>query len=345
MTVPFEKSIKPSVAAAVAAAFLAVTTPAQARDEVRVPSLSAPFGAGITEQVVIFERLIAKRHPWVRLVAQESPGFVYNIKEMGKNKKRFKTTTFWTSTGALWAANTAQEGFFAKRIPVDNFRWIVTRSSNCIWFTTLDPTIKSIKDFSGKRIGLGRRSQTHWALFTTKAIQDGAGVKDAKLQFLGNHAGTTALLDGKVDVAVGLATITKDQKIVFPSGPVRKLAATGRDFYHIPIPNDVTNKVNAALNAPFVAHRMAADKLPGQKGTLDCLGDYAFMAAHKDFPDEVAYELTKVYLEIDDAAGKYLGGGKLYRRASMCIVPKGVTPHPASLKACKDFGIEPTILK
>lgn len=345
MTVSVRSPLKPVVTAALAAAVFAFAVPAEARDEVRVPSLTAPFGAGITEQVVIFERLIAKRHPWVRLVAQESPGFVYNIKEMAKNKKRYKTTTFWSSTGGLWAANTAQKGFFPKRIPTDSFRWIVTRSSNCIWFTTLDEKIKSIKDFSGKRVGLGRRSQTHWALFTSKAIQDGAGVKDANLQYLGNHAATTALLDGKVDVAVGLATITKDQTVVFPSGPVRKLAATGRKFYHIPIPNAVTEKVNKALDAPFVAHRMAEGKIPNQSGSLDCLGDFVFMASHKDFPDEIAYELTKVYLDIDDAAGKYLGGGKLYRRASMCIVPKGIDAHPASLKACKDAGIEPTILK
>ena len=72
---------------------------AQARDQVRVPTLKAPFGAGIMEQIVIFERLSAKRHPWVRLIAQESPGFVYNIREMANNKKRYKTTTFWASTG------------------------------------------------------------------------------------------------------------------------------------------------------------------------------------------------------------------------------------------------------
>jgi hypothetical protein len=29
----------------------------------------------------------------------------------------------------------------------------------------------------------------------------------------------------------------------------------------------------------------------------------------------------------------------------MCIVPKGITPHPASLKACKDMGQTPQILK
>ena len=318
---------------------------ALARDEARIPSLTAPFGAGITEQVVIFERLIAKRHPWIRLVAQESPGFVYNVKEMANNKKRFKTTTFWSSTGALWAADTAQKGFFAKPISRNNFRWIVTRSSNCIWFTTLDAKIKSIKDFSGKRIGLGRRSQTHWALFTTKAIETGMGVRDAKLEYLGNHAGTSALLDGKVQVAVGIATITTDQSVVFPAGPVRKLAATGRPYFHIPIPKSATDKVNKELNSPFVAHNIAEGKLPGQKGNLECLGDYVFMASHKDFPDEYAYELTKVYLDIDTAAGKYLGGGKLYRRASMCIVPKGIEAHPASLKACKDYGIEPKILK
>ena len=334
-----------TICAATIVSATAIATAAHARDEVRVPSLTAPFGAGITEQVVIFERLIAKRHQWMRLVAQESPGFVYNVKEMANNKKRYKTTTFWSSTGALWAADTAQKGFFAKPISRDNFRWIVTRSSNCIWFTTLDANIKSIKDFSGKRIGLGRRSQTHWALFTTKAIENGMGVTDAKLEYLGNNAGTSALLDGKVQVAVGIATITTDQSVVFPAGPVRKLAATGRPYFHIPIPKAATEKVNKELNSPFVAHDIAEGKLPGQKGKLECLGDYVFMASHKDFPDEYAYELTKVYLDIDTAAGKYLGGGKLYRRSSMCIVPKGIEAHPASLKACKDFGVEPKILK
>lgn len=317
---------------------------AQARDEVRVPTLTAPFGAGIMEQIVIFERLIAKRHPWVRLVAQESPGFVYNIREM-ENKKRHKTTTFWTSTGGLWAAETAQKGFFPKPISRDDFRWIVTRSSNCFFFATFDPTIKSIKDFSGKKIALGRRSQTHWGLFTTKAIEDGMGVKDAKLEFLGNNVGIAALLDGRVDVAAMGATMTADQSVVFPSGTVRKIAATGRKYYNIPISRAAVQKINKDLKAPFVSHRLKPNKLPNQPAELDCLGDYVFQASHKTFPDDVVHALTTVFLDIDTEAGKYLGGGKLYRRASMCVVPLGIEPHPAALKACKDFGVEPTILK
>jgi TRAP-type uncharacterized transport system substrate-binding protein len=338
----FRKTILATSALALCG-FLSVA--AQARDEVRVPALTAPFGAGIHEQVVIFERLIAKKHPWLRLVAQESPGYVYNVKEMGSNKKREKTTVTWTSTGALWAGDTAAKGFFQKRIPRDTFRWLMTRSSNCIWFLSLDDSIKSIKDFSGKRIGLGRRSQTHWGLFTTKAIEVGYGVKDAKLEYLGNNAGMSALLDGRVDVAVGLTTNTSDLEIVFPTGPVRKINASGRKYVNIPISSAAVAKVNKELNSPFVSHSFPAGTVPKQTETLECMGDFAMLASHRNFPDDIAHAVTTAYLMVGDDAGKYLGGGKLYRRKSMCVVPPGIEAHPASLKACKDFGLEPKILK
>ena len=45
MTVPVRVPLKPVAMAAVAAAVFAFAVPAEARDEVRVPSLTAPFGA------------------------------------------------------------------------------------------------------------------------------------------------------------------------------------------------------------------------------------------------------------------------------------------------------------
>ena len=342
----FRKSILAAAVATIAGTGL-LAGPVQAQkqhEEVRVPALTAPFGAGIHEQVVIFERLIAKKHPWLRLVAQESPGYVYNIKELATNKKRFKTTVSWTSTGALWAADTAAKGFFDKRIPRDTFRWLVTRSSNCIWFVSLDDKIRSIKDFSGKRIGLGLRSQTHWGLFTTTAI-NAAGVHDADLEYLGNNGAMTAMLDGRVDAAVAITTNTSDLKIIFPSGPVRKLDASGRDFVNIPITKDIVAKIDKDMNAPFVSHTFPPNTVSHQPTPMECMGDYAMLASHKEFPDDLAYAVTQAYLMVGDEAGKYLGGGKLYRRNNMCVVPPGIEPHPAALKACKDFGIEPKILK
>ena len=83
MTAAFRTASKSTAIAAVTAATIAIAAPAHARDEVRVPSLTAPFGAGITEQVVIFERLIANRHPWLRLVGtdQITAYFLYTFPE------------------------------------------------------------------------------------------------------------------------------------------------------------------------------------------------------------------------------------------------------------------------
>ena len=139
----------------------------------------------------------------------------------------------------------------------------MTRSSNCIWFTTLDEKIKSIKDFSGKRVGLGRRSQTHWALFTSKAIQDGSGVTGRKsCSISATMPPPPRCLTAKVDVAVGSCHDHQGPDRGVPIRPGPQAGATGRKFYHIPIPNAVTEKVNKALNAPFVAHRMAEGKFP-----------------------------------------------------------------------------------
>ena len=155
---------------------------------------------------------------------------------------------------------------------------------------------------------------------------------DADLQYLGNHAATTALLDGKVDVAVGLATITNDQSVVFPAGPRAQARRDGPGVLQHPDPERRDRKgecdAERALRCPPPGAQPGAQSAE----EFDCLGDFVFMASHPKFPDELAYEITKVYLDIDDEAGKYLGGGKLYRRASMCIVPKGIQAHPASLQ-------------
>ena len=94
MTAAFRTPLKHTAIAAVTAAAVAIAAPAQARDEVRVPSLTAPFGAGITEQVVIFERLIANRHPWLRLVGtdQITVYFLYTFSETsGATPPRHRT--------------------------------------------------------------------------------------------------------------------------------------------------------------------------------------------------------------------------------------------------------------
>lgn len=340
---PTAMQVVPIVSMVIAVLLLAPA--AMARDEVRVPALTAPYGTGLNEEAIIFERLIAKKHPWLRVIAQESPGFVYNVQEMGTNKKRWKTTVTWSSTGAFWAGNTKQEGFFAKRIPSDDFRWLVTRTSTCIFFGALDDKIKSIKDFAGKKIGMGLRSQTHWGLFATRAIQYGMGVKNASLDYLGPNPATAAMLDRRVNAAVLLSYMPADLSFISVSPPMRKLEASGRKYHFISIPQAATDKINKGMNGVFVTHKLPANSMPNQTKPLECMGDFVFMAAHKSFPDDIAYQITKVYLDINVSAGKYIGGGKLYTRKSICTIPPGIKPHPAAIKACKDEGVGPYYMK
>jgi TRAP transporter TAXI family solute receptor len=312
---------------------------ADQRDLVRVPALTTKFGVGTFEQIVAFERLIAARHPWLRLVAQESPGFVYNLKEMTQNPKRKTTSVAMSSTGALWAAATGQKGFFEKKLPSDDLRWLITRSGNCLWFVTTDPELKSVKQFSGRRIGMGLRSQTHPGLFSTLMIETGASVTGANLEYLGSAGALTSLLDGKVEAAASLTGITSDMSLVVPGGALRRFESAGRDYYHIGYPAEMVEKINKELGAPFEAVTLPANSLANQPNPVDCLADYTVMVAHKDFPKDVAYAITKTMAEINTDVAKYIGAGKLYRKDTICVVPKGVLPHPGAVEACKELGL------
>ena len=75
---------------------------AQQKKEVRVPFLQYPLGGG-WEGYFIFDRLVADAHPWLRPFQQETPGFVYNLKLLERDKNLQKSATFGSSTGATGA--------------------------------------------------------------------------------------------------------------------------------------------------------------------------------------------------------------------------------------------------
>nr|WP_309502781.1 TAXI family TRAP transporter solute-binding subunit [uncultured Roseovarius sp.] len=314
-------------------------TSSLAQDQLRVPVLTTQFGAGTFEQIVAFERLVADRYPALRLVAQESPGYVYNLNEMTRKESREETTLAMSSTGAIWAARSGQEGFFPKPLATDNLRWVMTRSANCLWFISTDADVKTVADFSGKNIGMGLRSQTHPGLFATRMIETGGGVTDANLEYLGDGPSMTALADGKIDIAPVVATMTADGDIVLPSGSLRRFQSSGREYHNINFPPDLVEKVNAELGAPFEALTIPAGTFPQQDKDIECLADYTVMISHKNFPESAAFEVTKTLTEIGTDVAKYIGAGKLYRPETMCTPPVGLEPHPGAVRACKESGL------
>lgn len=326
----------------------AVNAETKAHKTVTVPILTLPLGANIYEWWANFERIFAENDPWLRIAVQETPGFIYNIKEMSRNKSRWKTTIFGTENTIQQAAENVIEPFFHKRIDTSVFKYLYPFqgcvSSAWLW-VTLDPKIKTMSDFAGKRIGVGLRGQIAWGLRPTEALQ-ALGVH-AKLEYMGPLAAIDALLDGRVDAAQ-IGIIPKVPELGFPARPqatLQKMLASRRKFYYVSYgPEWIERMKKQKGYAVGQALEILPGSLPQQHGKL--MGVTAVpngWAVHESFPEEVAYEFTKFMIVNGSKLSKYTEMGKYF------VIPKGIlrrnfhftekNTDPGAVRAYKEAGV------
>ena len=258
---------------------------------------------------------------------------------MSSNPRRNKTTISGMTTGVVWAAGRNAGRFFGKKIDTTDFRSLASRMAWGMWLVTLDPNIKTLKDLSGKRIGGGIRGQSHWAMQPELLLKEAAGVEDVVMAYIGPGQLAGALLDGRVDASVVMSAHSLDLEHIFALSVTRDLMASGRDIYHINVPADVVADYAAKTGAPWQTWELPAGSLDAsQTKPVTVFGDIDFVMAHKDFPDEVAYEIKKFLLDVNVQAGKYVAIGSSWTKKSTCTFPV-LEPHPASVKACEDAGV------
>jgi TRAP-type uncharacterized transport system substrate-binding protein len=316
-------------------------------EKVRIPILALPMGAGVYEWWATFERIFEENHPWLRIAAQETPGFVYNIQEMANNKKRWKECMFGTSLPVTEAAKYGLAPFFKKPIPTKPFKYVYPTAgcglSTWVW-VTLDPNIKTMKDFEGKRLGLGLRGQINWGLWPTVATQT-LGIK-AKLEYLGPFPAVDALLDGRVQAAqINAYFSTIGGLKPRPLAALQKIVASGRKFYYVSYDN---NWIQRAKTAKGYLLAQPWDINPGELPNLDrkvvgIQARPAGWAVHESFPDELAYEFTKFMIVHGKKLAKYSKIGDYFDVPKKFFVPVfGFTnenTHPSSIKAFKEYGL------
>ena len=80
-------------AAVGALAVATLTGAAQAREETKISVLGAPFGTGTYILCNALEQ-ISNKHPWLRVTASETPGYVFNIKKLFLNNMLFQVIIF-----------------------------------------------------------------------------------------------------------------------------------------------------------------------------------------------------------------------------------------------------------
>lgn len=325
---------------------LAAFTPLAAaqKSEVRVPFLQYPLGGG-WEGYFIFDRLVADSHPWLRPFQQETPGYVYNLKLLARDKNMQKTVVFGSSTGAEWLAAKGIKPFFDKPIDVD-WKWLYgeTLHGNS-WFVTSDPSIKTVADLKGKPIAIGLKTQTHWGGFAYTLLKEGYGIteENTQIQFLGPAKGIDSLIDGRVVAALVQMNVDAQLRAVVPGSMIMRVAASGKQWHYLDIPPDVVRKVNQKTGSPFIPLEIPANTLPNQPQKLEWFADVGVRAAHPDFPEDLAYEITKAFIEIGPKAGQFVALGKTWNKETM-VRPFVEFPnkvHPGARRAFQEAGMWP----
>ncbi|MGF1608715.1 MAG: TAXI family TRAP transporter solute-binding subunit [Kiloniellales bacterium] len=308
---------------ALAAAPLAVGAwPARlaARDEVRVPFLQYPLGGG-WEGFIIFDRFVAQNHEWLRPVQQETGGYVHNLKVMATDKNLQKTATFGSSTGAIYLAENAYKPFFPEPLPCDDFLHLFGEYMlGQVWLVTFDENIKKVEDLKGQPIGVGLKTQTHWGGLLSFVLDKAYGMTydNAPLQSLGPVKALDALFDGKVKAAMLSCNVNVPPVTKIQVGPtVTRIAASGRSYHMLEWPPDIINKLVKDTGVPLYSVELPPNTLPNQPEPFNIFADIGTRSVHKDFPEELAYELTKAFIEIGPKAGAMSTIGQLWTPQTM----------------------------
>jgi TRAP transporter TAXI family solute receptor len=332
------------IAATLLLAFAGTGAQAQGKPTV-VPILSCPFGCGVVTGNTIFGTVMAKGGESLMVAAQETPGYMYNVREMA-NKKRWKTSVFGTEDViiqlAIQGGTPELKEFLPEQVPI-KFKLL---HGEAYWaqgkfFVTTNPDIKTIADMKGKRVSLGLRGQSDWGVYPRLILEHAYGITPNNTDIRHVNPGTLTqqLIDGTTDVAVtGFGTEPK-QKFHLITGPLRKLQASGKKLYYIPMEQSAIDKVNAKFGTTFVTKMVKAGTMPGQDKDLLIGFVRGYKAVHPDFPEDVAYRFVKaVHKYSEEMKGLHALWGMLTPE----MMVDGLTEenaHPGAIRALKEIGI------
>lgn len=310
-----------------------------------ITQLECPLGCGSIEGYTIFGSFVAKEHPWLVFQVQETPGYLYNVREMGQNEKRWKTTTFGTEDTVLQlffqGGKPELKEFYPEPIKIKwkllyGFGWW----TQGMWFVTLDPNLKSMAHLKGKRVGLGLRAQSDWGADARIFLEVGYGItaKDSDLRHLGPVAASEAMLDGKVNAAAMGMGWSPGAKTWMAAAPMRLLEASGRKLYYIGIDKEAVDRVNKKYGTTYQTIVVPKGTLKDQESDFLAGIDRAFNATHPDFPEDLAYELVKTVVKFRERMAQVHPLWKLMTPETMVHGLSEENVHPGALRAYKELG-------
>ncbi|MFC1963778.1 TAXI family TRAP transporter solute-binding subunit [Chloroflexota bacterium] len=317
--------------------------PAQQQEQ-RIEFIGSALGSNNYVDMAGLGQLLASKHPWLRLDVIEGPGLtgvtfamMTRAEEDGYTTKRIGGTC---DPDYYMAANAM--GPFDEKFP--NIRDVDRVLGSYGWFLvkiyTLDPNIKTEKDLAGKRLAAGQPGQTGWGLLPNFYLKEIAKV-DVQVDFMTPTAATEAMLDGKADAAVLNTALSTDFATVVMPAPYQQLAAAGKTPYWVSWSDDLVNTAESQGYTPLLLPvTVPANSLPSQPTSITVSAYHCNITAHKDFPEDLAYEFTKFWLENSAALVDYAAPAQIISKPQ--DIASDFTQdqvHPGAWKAYKELGL------
>ena len=313
------------VLAAGAAAILAFT-PVVAQQAKQLSIATGGTGGVYYPLAGGFGAILGKEVPGLTVTAQVTGGSVANLQLIGNGK----ADVAFTQVDAAIDAVKGQDKF-TKPIPV---RALVVMYPNIMQVVTIEGKgIQKFEDLKGKRVSTGSPGSAT-EVFGFRVIE-AAGLdkdKDMRRERLGAAESANALKDGKIDAFMFVAGV--------PTSAITDVAATPNVKMMLLDHAHLADKIKEKYGALYSPATIAKGSYPNQDRDARMLAVWNIMAVTESFPEDMAYQLTKIMLE------KREDLIKVHKEATN-IVPEiqksanaGIPWHKGALKYFAEKGIK-----
>jgi len=316
---------------------------ATAQDSIAV--LLCPFGCGpIAGDTILMNQMI-KDGAEVTLLPQETPGYMYNIREMGMNERKWKTSVFATEDTLIQVAYAGGSDTMKEFLPEPvKVPWKLLYGE--AWWgqgkflVTFDCNLKTMGDLKGKRISLGLRGQSDWGVFARLFLEHLYGVTpdNSDVRHMTPGQLTQQLIDGATDAAVTPIGAEPSLKEFIIPGPVRQLEATGKKMCYLGVTKDEVATMNKKFGATWTYVDLPAGTLPHQDQPLGVAFNKGFKAAHESFDEERAYKFVKAVAKIGPKMKELHALWRIWSPELMTCGLSEENAHPGAIRAYKELG-------
>lgn len=273
-----------------------------------------------------FGTIIAKEVPGTTATAEVTGGSIDNMRLVGSGNADLAFTQVDTAVDAVNGRDK-----FTKKLPI---RALAVLYNNLMQIVTLDGNgITKFDDLKGKRISTGAPG-SGTEIFAIRLIE-AAGMdkdKDMKRERLSAAESANALKDQKVEAFMFVAGAPTSAITDVAASPGIKMVMIDHGY--------LVDKIVAKYGPVYVPYTITKGTYPNQEKDNQVAAVWNILAARDDFPEDMAYKLTRLMLEKRDDLAKVHKEALNIKLENQKSANAGVPWHPGALKYFAEAGIK-----